>query len=138
MRILWMRSPHHKSKKDMNKIDGVIPEKPTRSDPLLTISFSGDFLQTSPKRALPSFFIKNLYKKLFKIFTCGSVPMSPVSRMLWLFNVPSKGNAVSERHSCMSYRDLTRFFPAFVPSCGRWLDRNAGSPGAGFVHSRDH
>lgn len=37
---------------------------------------------------------------------------------------------MSERHLCISYCDLTDFFPDFVTSGGGWLDQNAKSAGS--------
>lgn len=51
------------------------------SNSVLSVCFSGNFIQTSPKRAVPHFLIKNLYGRLFKIFACGSLPMSSSRRL---------------------------------------------------------
>lgn len=44
--------------------------------------FPENLIPTNLKRAVPRFLVKNLQRMLLKIFTCGNIPTSPVSRML--------------------------------------------------------
>lgn len=131
-RILWKHlRPPHKPKKDKKNIYGVIHRRGEQGVIQSSLFlFQGILLKPVQKELCPAF--------TSKIRIAGYLKSSPVEALqcLWwvecwtlTFKVPSKGNSVSGRHSCMSPRDLAHFLPAFA---GVWrvAGHSAGSPGA--------